>query len=69
MLGAIYGSAPFMPDGAPKAFGREGGANAVGLIVNVYLLTLGIAPLIVSLVGAALGVIISLVRQTARHSR
>jgi hypothetical protein len=55
-LGAVLGCRPYMPDGAPVAYGFDGAANGIGILLIIYMFSLGIAPLLLSAVGAAIGV-------------
>lgn len=41
----------------PIEFGLRGGLNAIGLLLILYVASLGIAPLIVAVIGAALALL------------
>lgn len=56
---AVLGCKPYMPDGAQTAYGFKGGSNGIEILFLVYLFSLGVAPLILSAIGAVIGVVLN----------
>lgn len=52
LLGCLSAVTPSMTDGVPAADWVQGGLNALGALGVVYVITFGIAPLVLSAVGA-----------------
>jgi len=59
----VFGAKPAMPDGARAVTGWQGIENGVGNLFLIYLLTLGIFPLVLSVIGAIAGVAVTCVKR------
>ena len=67
ILGAILGCKKFMPDGARVEYGWAGGSHGLETLFLLYFLTFGILPLVLSAIGAGLGVAFSKLFQQSHH--
>lgn len=69
VYGVCFGEGVNTASSGHKVYGLQGGENAVGNLVFSYEISFGIAPLVISGVGAAIGTGLAVLLRSFRRDR